>query len=234
MTNWLLRNSLWLAALGLCLSSSGIDGQYMAAWMPSGMGWLGYVLNTVSDLTGMVIMHQYSRLQQTRRNEAGGKRRLQLSRVLLGAEVITVGYSWFLSWRQLRIVLPAVEPVAWPWVAPAAAGFVPLLLAFVGYTQGLLAGRIESGQEKTVEEAVGVSRNERMTEHAQAFSDNGKRSFAQFERAITTGALDVDAMTGWQVGEWAGKSAATGRRWKRLAGNDLPKSQDHSIMPSSG
>jgi hypothetical protein len=144
MIDWLLRNSLFFATIGLCIASSGLDGTYMAAWMPPGLGWLGYVLNTVADLTGMIIFYQYSRLQQTRRNEAGGKRRLQLSRVLLGAEVITVGYSWFLSWRQLRIVLPAIEPQAWHWVAPAAAGFVPLLLAFVGFTQGLLAGRIES------------------------------------------------------------------------------------------
>ncbi len=143
--------------------------------MPDGMGWLGYVLNTVSDLSGMVIMHRYSRLQQTRRNEAGGKRRLLLSRFLLGAEGVTVGYSWFFGWRQLRIVLPAIEPVAWLWVAPVAAGFVPLLLAFVGYTQGLLAGRIES--EKTTGAATQKVEPTALTtsiaEREPMHSDNG-------------------------------------------------------------
>lgn len=56
-------------------------------------------------------------------------------------------------------------------------------------------------------------------EHLPAFSDNGERSYAEFERAMTGGELDISAMTGWQIGQWAGKSPATGRRWKRLAVN---------------
>ena len=136
---------------------------------------------------------------------------------------------------QLRIVLPAIEPIAWLWVAPVAAGFVPLLLAFIGYTQGLLAGRIES--EVTVNVTAASERQQARRvptlavttsgddghEDSSAFSDNGQRSFAEFERAMTGGELDVSEMTGGQIGQWAGKSAATGHRWKRLVGSGLPE-----------
>jgi len=147
MVAWLLDNSLWLVAAGLCLASSGIDGAYMAKWMPPAALWLGYILNTVSDVASMVLMYQYGRILQTRRNESGGKRKLELSWALLVAEVLAVLYSWFFSWRQLLIVLPAVEMQATRWVAPLAAGFIPLLLASAGYAQSLLAGRIEEKEE---------------------------------------------------------------------------------------
>jgi hypothetical protein len=67
-----------------------------------------------------------------------------LAVALLPAEIVAILYSWFFSWRQLRAILPAVEPEAWPWVSAVAAGFIPLLLAFVGYAQSLLAGKLET------------------------------------------------------------------------------------------
>ena len=136
MWKLLLDNSLWAVAFGLMLASSGLDGVYMAKWMPAGWGWLGLVLNTMSDIAAMTITYWFGRLQQS------GKTKRRLSLVLLGAELVAVAYSWFFSWRQLRIVLPAVEPAAWGWVSAIAAGFIPLLLAFVGYAQSLLAGRV--------------------------------------------------------------------------------------------
>jgi len=54
-------------------------------------------------------------------------------------------------------------------------------------------------------------------ERSRTVSGNGHRSFAEFERALTSGELDVSTLTGYQIGQWAGKSAVTGRRWKRLA-----------------
>jgi len=137
MTEWLLRNSLWLVGLGLMLASSGIDGAYMERWNAWRYG--GYVLNTVADLAGMALTYWYGRLQQDR-----SRTKRRLSAVLLGAETVAVLYSWFFGWRQLLIVLPATEGDATRWVAPIAAGFIPLLLAFVGYAQSLLAGRIHS------------------------------------------------------------------------------------------
>jgi hypothetical protein len=112
----------------------------MARWM-RGAAWLGYVLNTVSDIAGMVLTYWYGRLQQDR-----STRKRSLARLLLVAEGVAVLYSWFFSWRQLLIVLPAVEGDNTRWVAPIAAGFIPLLLAFIGYAQALLAGRIEAQQ----------------------------------------------------------------------------------------
>jgi len=150
------------------LASSGIDGAYMAKWMPPTASWLGYVLNTVSDVASMVLMYQYGRILQTRRNESGGKRKLELSWALGIAEVLAVLYSWFFSWRQLLIVLPQVEAQATRWVAPLAAGFIPLLLASAGYAQSLLAGRIE--KEEDTEDTEKAPQD---TERLPQFSDNG-------------------------------------------------------------
>ena len=132
-------SSLWLVAFGLMLASSGLDGVYMSRWMPPGVAWLGFVLNTMADVGNLILMYWYGRLRQSPR----GSKRYKLAALLLPAELVAVGYSWLLSWRQLRIVLPAVEPEHWRWVAPIAAGFIPLLLAFVGWAQALLAGKLD-------------------------------------------------------------------------------------------
>ena len=139
----LLSASLWLVALGLMLASSGLDGAYLARWMTDlpgigGAALLGYVLNTTADVAGLVLTYWYGRLQL---DQSATKRKR--SAILLVAELIATGYSGFFSWRQLRLVLPAVEGDAARWVAPVSAGFIPLLLAFIGYAQALLAGRIE-------------------------------------------------------------------------------------------
>ena len=195
MVAWLLDNSLWLVAAGLCLASSGIDGAYMTKWMPPTASWLGYVLNTVSDVAGMTLMYWYGRLLQTRRNESGGKRKLELSRVLLGAEVVAVGYSWLFSWRQLLIVMPQVEAEATRWVAPLAAGFIPLLLAFAGYAQSLRAGRIEEkeGTEETTHSATAIV--ERAP--ALALSDNGSEHRCLYCDAHFQSAQAVSAHLRW-------------------------------------
>ena len=143
----LLDNSLWFAAAGLMLSSSGIDGAYMALMMESSLWSLGYVMNSVADLTGLAIMYWYGRLQQ----ESKGSKRWKLSKRLLGAEVVAVLYSWFFSWRQLVRVLPDVEGSDTVWVAPIAAGFVPLLLAFIGWAQAVKAGKFEDKKDVVVQ-----------------------------------------------------------------------------------
>lgn len=140
------RNSLWIAALGLMLSSSGIDGAYMAKMMEPFLWMLGYVMNSVADLAGLIIMYWYGRLQQ----EGRGSKKWRLSRALLGAEIVAVSYSWFFSWRQLIRALQPVEQQDTIWVAPIAAGFIPLLLAFIGWAQALRAGKFEDQQVEQV------------------------------------------------------------------------------------
>lgn len=132
--------SLWIVMLGLMLASSGLDGVYMAKWMPPAWAWSGFVLNTMADIANPVIIYWFGRIRQTAR---AGSKRAKLALLLLPAEAVAVGYSWLFSWRQLRIVLPAVEPDHWYWVAPLAAGFIPLLLTFVGLAQSLLAGKLD-------------------------------------------------------------------------------------------
>ena len=139
---WFRDNSLWIVSLGLMLASSGIDGAYMATWMPAGFGWLGLVLNTTSDISSMVLIYWFGRLRQDR-----SSRKRRLSTVLLGAEAVAVLYSWLFSWRQLRLTLPTVEAEDWQWVSAIAAGFIPLLLAFIGYAEALLAGRVQDPQQ---------------------------------------------------------------------------------------
>ena len=148
---WAKRNSLWLVGLGLMLASSGLDGVYISKWM-AGAPWLGFVLNTMSDIANLILMYWYGRFRQSPK----GSKRYKLAAALLPSEVIAALYSWLFSWRQLRAVLPAVEPEHWRWVAPVAAGFIPLLLAFVGYAQSLLAGKLGEEQGKAKEKLAEV------------------------------------------------------------------------------
>lgn len=142
---WLQRNALWLVGFGLMLASSGIDGAYMARWMTA-LPWgddfvsaavLGYVLNTTSDVASMVLSYTFAGI---RRNTNRGYKKAKLAWVLLGAEAVAVLYSWFFGWRQLLLVLPSVETSdAVRWVAPVSAGFIPVLLAAIGWAQALIA-----------------------------------------------------------------------------------------------
>jgi len=127
MWEWVKKNSLWLVGLGLMLASSGLDGVYISRWM-TGAPWLGFILNTMSDVANLTLMYWYGRFRQSPK----GSKRYRLAGAMLPSEIIAALYSWLFSWRQLRAVLPAVEPEHWRWVAPVAAGFIPLLLAFVG------------------------------------------------------------------------------------------------------
>lgn len=146
----IMQSSLWLVSIGLMLASSGIDGAYLSRLMPAGLHWLGYVLNTMSDVGSEILMYWFGRLRLFPKNS----KRYRMAVILLPAELLTIAYSWFFSWRQLLLIMPAVEPQAAHWVAPIAAGFIPLLLSAIGYAQALLAGRIESeaGQSKAAQE----------------------------------------------------------------------------------
>jgi hypothetical protein len=136
-------------SIGLMAASSGIDGAYMAAWMPDGAGWLGYVLNTTSDVASEVLMFWFGRLQQERK----GSKKWRLSRWILAAESVIVTFSWFFGWRQLRLVMPRIEGNAAHWVAPVSAAFVPVLLVSTGYAQALREGRFEKRESASAERA---------------------------------------------------------------------------------
>lgn len=130
--NWVKRYSSELIGAGLMLASSGLDGVYMALWMPARVPWLGFVLNTMADITDLYLGHRVGRLI---RSKDATKRLGAIA--LFAGELVAVAYSWFFSWRQLLRILPAIEPEHYSWVAPLAAGFIPLLLAFLGIESGL-------------------------------------------------------------------------------------------------
>ena len=166
---WFLSASLWIVMIGLMLASSGLDGKYIASWMSPGAEWLGYVLNTVSDLASVFVMFWYGRLQQSR-----SSKKRDLSNDLLTFEKISIAYSWLLSWRQLRMRLYAVEVatltaklggsslatvIEIELAALVFAGLVPLSLVGVGYAQSLLAGKMDD-EQKPVEEKQEISKPE--------------------------------------------------------------------------
>jgi hypothetical protein len=205
---WCLQSSLWIVALGLMLASSGIDGTYMErlnAW-PS----FGYILNFMSDVANLILMYWYGRLQQDR-----SPKKQERSRHVLKAEWVAIGYSWLFSWRQLRPQVYNVEtmPVlsklfgagetgsAWEVevLALVFAGFIPLILAFIGYVQSLLAGRLEDEQKvsaKATQEVTSGRSNTQRTpiddEHDQPYSArSAHRATAQDDLARSVGTQDA-------------------------------------------
>lgn len=136
--------SLWFVGFGLMLASSGIDGAYMAKLMP--WPWLGYVLNTVSDIGSEVLMYWFGRLRQYPKNT----KRYKMASGLLVAEVVLTSFAWLFGWRQLLPIIARIEGAqAAAWLAPVFAAFTPISLVAVGYAQALLAGRIESDADQS-------------------------------------------------------------------------------------
>jgi len=179
----MMQSSLWLVSIGLMLASSGIDGAYLSRLMPVepiDLRWMGYVLNTMSDVGSEVLMYWFGRLRLFPKNS----KRYRMAVILLPAELLTIAYSWFFSWRQLLLIMPAVEPQAAQWVAPIAAGFIPLLLSAIGYAQALLAGRIEkehTEQEQPQAEqeaAQTVAISEKSNGHKKHTCPHCERTFA--------------------------------------------------------
>jgi len=140
--NGFLKISLWLASIGLMIASSGVDGAYLAKLMPLGFGWLGLVLNTVSDVSSEIMMYWYGRLQM---DASSAKRKG--ARWLLAVNGLLVGYAWLFSWRQLLPIVRQIEQGAAEWLAPLMAAFIPVALVGIGFAQALLAGRIETVKE---------------------------------------------------------------------------------------
>ena len=138
-----LKISLWVASIGLMVASSGMDGAYLAKLMPDRWTWLGLVLNTVADVTSELGMYWYGRLQM----DASSTKRKRAKWILVG-QVVLVGYAWLFGWRQLVPIIAKVDPTA-PWMAWVGAAFIPAALIVVGYTQSLLAGRIEVAKADT-------------------------------------------------------------------------------------
>ena len=133
-------NALMVAGMLLMLASAGVDGKFMSLWMSDGLAWMGYVLNLVSDASGYVMSNAYGRLQ----NEDDETKR-KLSRFLLLGEFVNIAYSWLFSYLVLRerfVVIftraifgslaTEIEVLAF-----VSAGFVPLMLTFLGYADSL-------------------------------------------------------------------------------------------------
>jgi len=215
MKKWFEKNMLWLVGVGLMLASSGIDGVYMAKWMPITV--LGFILNTVADVADMVLAHKYGKLQRKKSDE---KRKWAL--LLLGGEICAIGYSWFFSWLQLRIVLQAIEPQDYKWIAPVAAGFIPALLFFLGFAQALddTSDRLLETAPKVQEVAVQpepkpapvIALNERQIAMVETLRANADANYTQLGKAHgvsrTTAKSDTETLIA------AGKVHRNGHGWE--------------------
>jgi len=143
---WILDNSLWLAALGLMLFSSGFDGEYLSKLQPRNLAPLGYALNTMLDIVALVLPYWRLRLSMDR-STVKQDRAKRLGR----AEWCGLFWNWLFTWLQLRPIFYTIE-VTPPLdtatfveiVAALAAGFVPVMLKFIGTAQGIRAGREEA------------------------------------------------------------------------------------------
>ena len=129
---------LMLAGMLLMLASAGVDGKFLSMWMSEGLAWLGYVLNFVSDASGYVLSNAYGRLS------ADADKR-KLAQLLLVGEYVNILYSWLFSYLVLRerfhifYVNPIFDNlrIELEILSFVSAGFVPLLLVFLGYADAL-------------------------------------------------------------------------------------------------
>jgi hypothetical protein len=227
--SWLHENALWLVGLGLMLASSGIDGAYMARLM----SWplLGYVLNTTADVAGMTLTYYYGRLL---RDNARTSNKHKQARYLIVSEVVAVGYSWFFSWRQLRIVIQPIEPVEYEWIAVVSAAFIPLLLAFIGWAQSLIVTPPDTDGKPVDTKAVSSGAKVETTGQLVAaivppVVTNGKppastktidaplwRSLV--EKMDGDAPMDAAGVNQWLAGHgYEQKAVTTARRWAEMA-----------------
>lgn len=204
--SWISNNRFWLVGIGLMLASSGLDGAYLAAVM----GPLGFVLNTTVDIASEVIMNEFAMI---RRSSARASRRYRLAGWLLACEAVLVGYSWFLTWRRLLIVLPPIEGAATWWVALVLAGFVPIGLIATGYAQALVVSRESAGEQPVAEK---VAQSVPLAQPEQPSVEHWRAIFRQWPRdGRRVGAGDVvSALTGEG---WAPVAGSTARRWSHEA-----------------
>lgn len=162
---------LTLIGIGLCLASSGWDGTYLSRYMPTSAPWLGYVLNTVMDVATQALTYAWGKLRQCDKRS----KPYRLAALLIPVEIASVLASWFLSWRQLLIVMPSTEGANTWWVALIVASFTPLLLAGIGLALSLLTGKWEVAQPKNIAEpaTTRVAKIAQIAEPAIALSEHG-------------------------------------------------------------
>lgn len=209
--DWIIKNSLWIASIGLMLASSGLDGAFLCKLMPESLWWLGLVLNTTTDVTSEFISYWTGRLAQD-----ASKTKRRLSKLLWLPQGLLVGYAWLFSWRQIIPIMRIIEPQDYKWLSPICAGFVSVALVAVGYTQSLLAGKIEK-EEVAVQntaitangDAVGAAAQSLIATYAdwRGIADklNGDRAKLTAERVNT---LLIEA-------GYAAKPESTARYWAK-------------------
>ena len=213
MTFWqrlkraLALNSLWVISVGVMLASSGIDGAYLARLMPA---WLGYVLNTTTDIASEVLMYWFGRLRLEPKNSKKHKFALGI----LPGVAILAGYAWLFGWRQLLIVLAEFEGAAAPWLAFVAAGFTPLTLIALGFTQAIISGRFKDAADATTNATDAAQpQHSRSTAAAVTLTVANYRAHvaAKAQENGSDAAMTREAALGWAADAGMDVTGASGR-----------------------
>ena len=209
----------------LVLTSTAHVGRLFAAREYAQQAFIGYVLAVGID--GVLALSLYEATRASKRQHRA---------FALGLFVITCTVSAGFNVAYYRAYYPSD---VW-WVsgllgstAPVLAALVAVLRAFgdVERVQDAHSLEIELAQiaqeaetERVRISTVGVAKERTKQERlkfkqAQLAGDvdaptNGhKRQYDDFVRAIVSGDLSLE-MSGAEIGQWAGRSASTGRRWK--------------------
>lgn len=208
--NSFLKGSLWLASIGLMLTSSGLDGAYLMKLMPQGWAFLGLILNLVLDVSSEIIMYWFGRLRQDAK-----KVKRVMSWWLLLPQAMLVGYAWLLTWRQILPTMRILEPTDYRWLAPLLAGIVPTAIVAIGFALSLLAGKIETDKPTSKNDKVGTLVPTVAPQERKQTIELSPA--ARQERALTLWTAD-SSITQAQMAERLGVSRQTvGKDYKALA-----------------
>lgn len=164
------ENILMLSGMLLMLASAGVDGLFLSMWMTKGFGWMGYVLNFVSDCSSYIMSNAYGDLQG---NPDPEKR--QRSKALLYGEFVNIVYSWMFSYLVLRerFVFIMARPIFAKYatletelLAFVSAGFVPLSLVFLGYADSLNKRYVDDYRAQHTKDATAQQETQSATAQA--------------------------------------------------------------------
>lgn len=215
---------LVIAALFMIVTV-GHEANFIGSFEPAGWAWLGLPFSLGVDLATFVSL--YFTRWATTRTWAWRSYVVFVS----ASGVFNLAYLFGVAAESGRFGRGLVADAVLGIGVATVALFPPVAISVMGFVEREAEGLRKPKSKPMTDHAQSlraglmVSGDERTSERLQAFSGNGKRSFSEFAQAMNSGELDVTAMTGDQVGEWAGMSAATGRRWKRRAINDLQKNE---------
>lgn len=230
--DWVARTSPWIAPIPTAYLVYNHTTLYLD-W-PDWVGWASAIviecLGLATISTGLVL-REYN--ASKRKSDPTAPKWVAYTMVVvyvLCAELLTVGLG-LISRSQDTVTWGDIIPAIFPFFSIAGAVVLSLRADHVRRVEEIQKDKDERSKRsreaaKEAKEEAQSTTNARMSDNVSdkpVVSDNGAKTQADFERAVAIGEIDLNAKTndnlllwtGQAIGEWAGKSEATGRRWKR-------------------